>query len=360
MGLPLTPGQRGPEIADLRARLTRWQRAADVAAPLGEGEVFDADTEAVVRAFQRDRHLPADAVVGPETWQALVDADHVLGGRLLWHSATPMRGDDVLELQHRLNQLGFDAGTEDGIFGPLARDAVMEFQTDVGLEVDGIVGTTTLEALHRLHRGHLAAGVGTRVREARSLAQIARRGITGLSVMLDAVDVPAGPGEAVEGAEVPYALVQRLAGRLAAHGARVARSCGPRSRPPPSARARTANLLGVDLVVSIGLNRLDTPAASGVATYHYGSLRYVSEAGQALAGHLLDACLASGLGPDCRAHPMTWTLLRETRMPAVVVEPGFASSEADLARLRDPAVQDRLAGCLVDGVRRFLDHYSPG
>src|SRR3712207_6890176 len=30
-----------------------------------------------------------------------------------------MRGDDVRELQHRLNQLGFDAGAEDGIFGPL-------------------------------------------------------------------------------------------------------------------------------------------------------------------------------------------------------------------------------------------------
>ena len=45
-------------------------------------------------------------------------------------------------------------------------------------------------------------------------------------------------------------------------------------------------------------------------------------------------------------------------MPAVVIEPGFATSPEDLARLTDPDVQDRLARKLTAGIRRFLEGYD--
>ena len=44
-----------------------------------------------------------------------------------------LRGDDVLDLQHQLNALGFDAGRDDGIFGPHTADALREFQRNVGV-----------------------------------------------------------------------------------------------------------------------------------------------------------------------------------------------------------------------------------
>ena len=43
---------------------------------------------------------------------------------------------------------------------------------------------------------------------------------------------------------------------------------------------------------------------------------------------------------DCRTHPRTWDLLRLTRMPAVRVELGYLSHEADARRLASPVFQD--------------------
>lgn len=57
------------------------------------------------------------------------------------------RGQDVLQLQERLNTLGFDAGLEDGIFGPSTQQAVIQFQVSRGLEADGVVGLMTYRAL---------------------------------------------------------------------------------------------------------------------------------------------------------------------------------------------------------------------
>ena len=57
------------------------------------------------------------------------------------------RGDNVRELQERLNELGYDCGTADGVFGTKTKDAVVRFQTDRGLDPDGIVGRKTWTAL---------------------------------------------------------------------------------------------------------------------------------------------------------------------------------------------------------------------
>ena len=53
---------------------------------------------------------------------ALIEAGWRLGDRLLVLAAPQLRGDDVTELQDALNQLGFDCGRPDGIFGPPASD----------------------------------------------------------------------------------------------------------------------------------------------------------------------------------------------------------------------------------------------
>ncbi len=51
-----------------------------------------------------------------------------------------LRGDDVGDLQRRLNALGFHAGREDAIFGPETASALREFQRNAGLNPDGIAG----------------------------------------------------------------------------------------------------------------------------------------------------------------------------------------------------------------------------
>ena len=56
-------------------------------------------------------------------------------------------GDNVKELQLRLNELGYDCGDADGKFGTKTRNAVVRFQTDHGLDPDGAVGRKTWAAL---------------------------------------------------------------------------------------------------------------------------------------------------------------------------------------------------------------------
>lgn len=62
------------------------------------------------------------------------------GGRLIRPGD---RGDDVALLQELLFRLDYDPGPIDGIFGPRTGAAVMAFQRDLVLDVDGIVGSET-------------------------------------------------------------------------------------------------------------------------------------------------------------------------------------------------------------------------
>ena len=57
------------------------------------------------------------------------------------------RGDEVLRLQTRLAELGYDVGALDGDYGSGTRKAVRLFQKQSGLEADGIAGPLTLAAL---------------------------------------------------------------------------------------------------------------------------------------------------------------------------------------------------------------------
>lgn len=354
----ITPGDEGDAVRDVQARL---RRAPEGGSPeLRADGVFGPLTLRAVRLFQRTRGLAADGLVGSETWRALTEAAYVLGDRLLWRASTMLRGDDIRDLQNRLNRLGFDAGSEDGIFGPLAAAAVEEFQRNVGLAVDGIAGPQTVEALRRLHRGHQSGGLGVRARQREALRELAGRGLVGSRILVDPAyggddDGRIGPG-GTRARDVTWEIGRRLIGLLTARGASAVLTRGPATGLSSGARARRANELDVDLVVTVGVNWHDTPAASGSATYYFGSPTFLSEPGLRLAEHVQEALVEDGWRPDCGVHPMTWVTLRETRMPAVVVEPGFLSSPRDEALLRDPGRQDGLAAALVDALQHFLAH----
>jgi N-acetylmuramoyl-L-alanine amidase len=352
-------GARGPAVRDVQCRLAAL---GDAFPDLRVDGVFGPVTLEAVRRFQRDHGQAADGIVGPETWRALVEAAYRLGDRLLWHSRVKLRGDDVQELQHRLNQLGFDAGSEDGIFGPLVQAAVEEFQRNVGLEVDGIVGPDTVAILRGLERAHHSGATAASVREREALRRLSGRGLAGLRVMVDPAHGPDDPGatapSGVTEAEVSWHIATRLAARLAARGVEAVLSRGPNNTPTASERAALANEQGVDLVVSIALNKHPNPAACGSASYYYGGSTYVSEVGCRLAELAQEQMVIAGWRPDCRTHPMTWTILQETRMPVVVVEPGFVTAPHQEQRLVQSTHQDRLAQALTTAVAMLLQHQA--
>lgn len=59
------------------------------------------------------------------------------------------RGEEVRELQQRLNASGYSCGKVDGIFGQKTLEAVTAFQADRGLAVDGVVGAKTWNELNK-------------------------------------------------------------------------------------------------------------------------------------------------------------------------------------------------------------------
>lgn len=57
------------------------------------------------------------------------------------------RGEEVKKLQQVLSEKGYDVGAIDGIYGKKTKEAVIAFQKENGLKVDGIAGPETLGKL---------------------------------------------------------------------------------------------------------------------------------------------------------------------------------------------------------------------
>lgn len=318
----LRRGDEGPAVRDLQDHLAR------AGFGVAEDGTFGAATEAAVRGFQAARGLHVDGICGPETWGALVESAYRLGDRLLYLRHPNLRGDDVAELQRRLNALGFDAGREDGILGPQTERAIRQFQRNVDLATDGVCGPATIAALDRL--GGLAAGSVASVREREALRRDARR-LNDRSVFL-----VAEPGLEV--------LAGEVARRLRAAGALVALDV---SGEDHRRLAEEANAFVADVCLALG-----SAPEPGVRCAYFATARFRSEAGYAIASQLAVALseVLPGVEPPVGR---TYVLLRETRMAAVVCEL-YSRDDAAGAMALAPLVPD-LADAIVDGVRRGVE-----
>jgi N-acetylmuramoyl-L-alanine amidase len=356
-------GDRGDAVVEIRAILSSLSLLPGEAPP-DPDQVFDGPVERAVRAFQQARGLSVTGEVNEETWRAIDAARWSLGSRVLAHvQPEPLFGDDVRALQERLLELGYDLGRADGIFGRQTAAALARFQREVGVVPDGVCGPKTIAALRRLGR-KVVGGRPTLLREAERFRS-AGPALVGKCVVVDPGHGGGDPGIRVPDgqlrwneADLAYDMASRLEGRLAAAGMRVHLTRGPSPTSPltEAERASLANELGADLLVSIHLAGHPNPAASGVATYHYGHYGeggVTSTLGERLAALVQrEIVVRTGLR-DCHTHAKTWDLLRLTRMPAVRVEVGYLSSVEDRQWLIDPEFRDRVGDAIVAAVKRM-------
>lgn len=340
-------GDSGAAVAEVRARLAHLGLSNDVTS--AESDLFDDELDRAVRAFQQERGITVDGIVGPQTFRRLEEARWQLGDRLLSYvPGHPMTGDDVTELQRRLTQLGFAAGRQDGMFGPQTDAALREFQAGVGVGADGTCGPSTFRAFDRLVRT-VSGGSASVLREHVTLIEL-QSGVADKVVVID-------PGTTA-GPDLCHAIAVRVEGRLAALGTQVTLTRPGRSRvgaPDDEARAAFANEVGADLVLSLNVDSVSSGLPNGIATFYFGDPRggVHSAAGRILASLVQDEVQARTDLLDCRTHPRSWDLLRLTRMPAVRVELGYLSNEADARRLASPAFQDAVAEGLAAAVTQF-------
>ncbi len=355
MPTALRLGDCGPEIAELRSRLSRLGLLREA-----EGsDAFDAEVELGVRQFQQERGLSVDGIVGPSTQRQLEDAHWQLGDRAL--SFTPghlMRGDDVATLQRRLTSLGFNAGRIDGIFGKQTDAALREFQRGVAVSVDGTAGVETFKALDRLGRS-VVGGQPERLRQ-HVLLDSLRTGISDKVIILDpaqGVDTPGNIRDSLREADLVAELAARIEGRLAALGTTVILT-----RPAAGIsisdveRANLANSTEADLFVSLHIDSCSNTNAHGVACFHFGVAPDAgwSHSGERAARRVQHAILRSTPLADCRVQNKTWELLRLTKMPAVWIEAGYLSNDEDAALWSDENFIDRLAEAVSEGIVAFF------
>jgi N-acetylmuramoyl-L-alanine amidase len=296
------PGDRGLAVNDVQKRL----HDLGFTPPGFETEMREArygdSTARAVRAFQEARGLRPEGSVDETTWQELVEASFSLGDRFVYLRVPPFRGDDVREVQRYLNRLGFNAGREDGIFGQDTDRALKAFQHNMGLPVDGIAGSSTISCLQRLKHALKDISVAE-VHEA--LQDLEVRGLEGRSVVLDAAERDAGAEN----------ILRQVAIDLLASGLSALVTGGASDPLPESRRARLANDRDADLVLGLRMS-----AEPGARIYFFGSKEYSSPRGKRLAELLyneIEALAGAAVSPPLtRSYP----LLRETRMPCVIVE----------------------------------------
>lgn len=322
----LAPGDEGEAVRDLQHRLATLGFESATA----EVGTYGESTEAAVRAFQTARGLRVDGVCGRQTWSGLVEAGYRLGDRLLYHRTPMLRGDDVVELQEKLNALGFDAGRGDGIFGPHTAEALRDFQRNVAAVPDAICGPESISALERLSR--FASGSVASVREKEALRDGALR-LAGRRVYL-AVE----PGLDALGEVVAKGLMEL--------GADVVVDA---SGEDDSMVAAEANRYSADLF--LGLRFGDIPGPS--ACDYFASHASRSEGGCHVARCISEE-LSGALGyPPAKPNGRAYAVLRETRMPAVVCQPVQADDVEGVRRL---VTRAGAAGrAIVRGVQRGVE-----
>lgn len=123
-------GNRGVDTLAAQHLLTHHLGAAGP--PVAASGVFDAATDAAVKAFQQAHSLPPTGIVDKPTWRKLT---------------VPVRGDMtgplVLALQVQLNRKRDARLTPNGRYDQPTRAAVQAFQRHAGLVADGVAGPAT-------------------------------------------------------------------------------------------------------------------------------------------------------------------------------------------------------------------------
>lgn len=357
-------GDHGPAVAEVRGTLSGLGFLYDDSTGdnhwIDTEAEFDIGLDSAVRAFQQQRGLLVDGIVGPATYRALREASYRLGARtLIYQLSAPLYGDDVAALQRRLQDLGFYVDRVDGYFGPDTHEALSAFQREIGLAADGICGPDTLRSLELLG-ARVTGGNPHKISEEEVVHQSGPQ-LTGKRIVIDpgmggpdkGYPVPTEFGDVYE-SEILWDLASRLEGRMAATGMETFLSRPWGVNPTDVERAETSNAFDADLQISLRCATNSSPAANGIATFHFGNSHgSASMIGQVLAGFIRREIVARTQLQDCRTHGRTWDLLRLTKMPTVQIDVGYLTNDYDAAVLTNPRFRDVIAEAILVSVKRL-------
>lgn len=352
----LKTGDRGKEVLDVQSRLRSLGYSVGTD---GVDGLFGEATCDAVLLYQQRNGLLTDGVVGENTWCELVESMYVPGERLMYLRIPPYRGADALYLQRSLNCLGFNAGPEDGIFGSMTERAVLDFQKNTGLLVDGMVDDSVLKAIAKVTKNGELHKPEAKIPD-RDGGYVRGRRLEDAAIVLDAAHGGNDDGlvtaAGIREKELNLKLARMLGKKLELAGSAVISTRHDDSDLSLYERSATANAARADVLISIHHNSNASPRAQGAAAYYFCRDSYYSEAGRMLADHIIDG-IAGKLGiRPLPAMGRNYAMLREAEMTAVQVDCSFISVEGIEASLEN----DNLITVEMEGIFTGLRDYFEG
>ena len=165
-GIVGAPGAKGAVVKSMQQKLAALSKVYTGIQTISADGVFGGGTSAALRRFQPQFGLTADALLGKKTFPVLAQAyEAVLAGSPMavvtkypgYNLKQGSSGDYVRFVQSYLNAAGGSVPkvTVDGRFGANTQKSVVAFQKQQGLQADGIVGSTTWDALCQVFNDHL-------------------------------------------------------------------------------------------------------------------------------------------------------------------------------------------------------------
>ena len=146
----LKKGSRGDAVKSMQIMLN----AAGYSCGAADG-IFGNKTLGALKAFQKDHGLAVDGLYGEKSAAALKAAYQAGSVPISENLRKGSKGEAVRTMQTMLIACGYSCGSTgaDGSFGNNTRNALMRFQGDHGLTVDGIYGPKSHAALTAAYQG---------------------------------------------------------------------------------------------------------------------------------------------------------------------------------------------------------------
>lgn len=125
-------------------------------------------------------------------------------------------------------------------------------------------------------------------------------------------------------------------------------------------RANLANNENAYCFVSIHANATGNRAIQGIGVFYYAP-EWMPEIfmqrleRQNLASYVLDEAIKATGRPSYGLFEDNFAVIRETKMPSILVETGFLTNQQEEQLLASPAFQDQIASGIAKGILRFLN-----
>ena len=127
---------------------------------------------------------------------------------------------------------------------------------------------------------------------------------------------------------------------------------GASVREDLKARVDIANNWPADLFISVHANSADHQSAQGTETYHSNK---ASDRSKALAKLVQQSLIAHVQLTDRGVKSSDFYVIKNTKMPAILVETAFISNPEEEKKLADPATQKLFAKSIATGVSQYLN-----